>query len=282
MSREPERSALAQLQYGFAAHIRDPLHHPAPAGIEDRRMDIYRGLLYRNIEGFIASGFPVLRAILPESRWHALVRGFMADYRCQTPYFLEITQEFINYLRQSRSGNPDPPFLIELAHYEWVELALDIADVEPDWSSIDVNGDLLEGIPVISPTAWSLAYHYPVHEIGPGWEQPGWEQPGWEQSGWEQSGGQPNQPESAAPSVFLIVYRNREGVVRFMQINAVTSRLVELAANNEATSGGELIAQLAQEMGRECDAELMLAGAEILSKLHASGIALGVRAGASA
>ncbi len=277
MSCEPERGALAHLQQVFAAHIRDPLHYPAPAGIEDRRMNIYRGLLYRNIEGFIASGFPVLRAILPESRWHAMVRGFMADYRCQTPYFLEIAQEFINYLQQSQPEHPDPPFLIELAHYEWVELALDISDAEPDWSSIDVNGDLLEGVPVISPTAWSLAYHYPVHEIGPGWEQSGWEQSGWEQSGWEQ-----NQPGSAVPDVFLIVYRNREDVVRFMEINAVTSRLVELASNNETASGGELIAQLALEMGRACDAALMLAGAEILSKLHASGIALGVRAGASA
>ena len=194
-----------------------------------------------------------------------MVRDFMANYRCQTPYFLEITQEFINYLQQSQSERPDPPFLIELAHYEWVELALDVSDAEPDWGRIDANGDPVSEIPVISPIAWSLAYQYPVHEIGPGWEQPGWEQ-----------------SEYGPPRVFLIVYRNREDVVRFMEINAVTSRLVELASNNETSSGGELIAQLAREMGRECDATLMDAGAEILSKLQASGIVLGVRAGTSA
>lgn len=260
MSQEPETAALANLQHRFAAHLRDPRQHPVPAGIEDRRMAIYRDLLYRNIESFIASGFPVLRAMLPESRWHAMVRGFMADHRCQTPYFLEITQEFIGYLQQRHGEDPDPPYLIELAHYEWVELALDVADANPDWSRIDANGDLLAGIPVISPTAWSLAYRYPVHVIGPGWEQP------------------PN----GAKNVFLIVYRNREDVVKFMEINAVTSRLVELASKNDALSGSDLIEALSREMGRDCDEALIRAGAEILSKLHASGIVLGVRTGAFA
>ena len=39
-----------QTQYAFAAHLRDPDANPAPPDIEDRRMKIYRELVYNNIE----------------------------------------------------------------------------------------------------------------------------------------------------------------------------------------------------------------------------------------
>ncbi len=251
---------LAQLQRQFGAHIRDPQHHRAPGGIEDRRMGIYRDLLYRNIEGFIASAFPVLRSILSDDRWHGMVRDFMANYRCDTPYFLEISQEFIGYLQQSQSDSPDPPYLLELAHYEWVELALDVAEAVPEWRKIDVNGDLLTGSPVVSPNAWSLAYNYPVHKIGPGWQQ----------------------AELPDGKTYLLVYRNREDVVKFMELNPVTARLLELVVANETATGQQVLEQLAQEMGRECDTLLINTGSEVLAKLQANGIVLGVRSAALA
>jgi hypothetical protein len=43
------------LQRQFTAHIRDPQNAPAPEGIEDRRMAIYRDLVYSNMESFVAS-----------------------------------------------------------------------------------------------------------------------------------------------------------------------------------------------------------------------------------
>jgi hypothetical protein len=257
---EPDGMPLAHLQRQFGAHIRDPQRHPAPDGIEDRRMGIYRDLLYRNIEGFIASAFPVLHSILSDDRWHAMVRDFMANYRCDTPYFLEISQEFIAYLQQSQSDSPAPPYLIELAHYEWVELALDVAEAEPDWSKIDVNGDLLAGRIVVSPNAWSLAYNYPVHQIGPGWQQ----------------------TDRLQSKTYLLVYRNSEEAVKFMELNAVTARLLELVVGNEAATGQQVLEQLAREMGRECDIAFINTGSETLAKLHARGIVMGVRAAALA
>jgi hypothetical protein len=45
----PDKPAFIERQYAFAAHLRDPDNNPAPAGIEDRRLENYRGLFYRNI-----------------------------------------------------------------------------------------------------------------------------------------------------------------------------------------------------------------------------------------
>ena len=42
-----------QRQAAFAAHLRDPEAHPAPPGIEPRRMAVYRELFFNNIAGLL-------------------------------------------------------------------------------------------------------------------------------------------------------------------------------------------------------------------------------------
>ena len=39
-----EHRDFQDMQYAFAAHLRDPAHAPAPEGIEDRRLAVYRSL----------------------------------------------------------------------------------------------------------------------------------------------------------------------------------------------------------------------------------------------
>ena len=86
-------------------------------------MAIYSELFFNNIEGFIASAFPVLKSLYDEDDWLVLVRKFFIEHNCKTPYFLEISQEFIEYLsHQYQMTKKDPIFMLELAHYEWVEL----------------------------------------------------------------------------------------------------------------------------------------------------------------
>jgi hypothetical protein len=79
-----------RLQFDFAAHLRDPARVPVPAGIEPRRMNIYRELFFNNVRDLLASTFPVCRAILGEEPWSGLVRRFYAGHKAHTPYFLEL------------------------------------------------------------------------------------------------------------------------------------------------------------------------------------------------
>ena len=242
-------------QFEFTAHIRDPENNPPPDEIEDRRMKIYRELFYNNIEGFVSSAFPVLKEIYSDENWHKMVRDFFVKHRCQTPYFLEISQEFLSYLQNIRSPQPeDPDFLLELAHYEWVELALMIEEETIDLTGVDPNGDLLEKHPVISPLAWSLAYQYPVHKIGPEFI-----------------------PESApeTPS-YLIVYRNRNDKVEFMEVNPVTARLVQLLNEDTDITGQKALEQIASEL-QSSDINMIIdAGHTALKELQEQGILLGV------
>lgn len=253
-----ESPGFQQRQMEFAAHIRDPERNPAPQGVEDRRMAIYRELFYNNVEGFVASGFPVLRSLYTDPRWHRLVRGFFAEHRCKTPYFLEIAREFLSYLESEyQPTDNDPPFLLELAHYEWVELALQTADESAEVSGMDPNGDLLQNVPVLSTLVWALTYRYPVHRIAPD-----------------------QQPREApdAPT-HLLVLRDRTDRVRFNEINPVTARLLALLQDNHTRTGLELLQRIAQELQHPDPAVVIAGGADILEDLRRQGVILGSRDG---
>src|SRR5687768_2557021 len=163
----PMADALREQQYALAHHVRDPAANAPPPGIEDRRLAIYRDLFLNGIESLLAGNFPVIRRTLGDDAWRALVRRFYAEHRCRTPLFTEVGREFVQYLE---GRDEVPPWLHELAHYEWVELALQISD-EP-LPPHDPAGDVLAGKPVLSPHAWALAYSWPVPRIGPDF-QPG-------------------------------------------------------------------------------------------------------------
>jgi hypothetical protein len=246
--------AFKKHQYEFTAHIRDPKKNAMPDGIEDRRMSIYRELLYNNIEGFIASGFPVLREIYSDENWHKMVRDFFANHQSQSPYFLEISQEFIAYLQNERQADKDDPAgLVELAHYEWVELALHVSDENINMENIDANCDLLTQRPAFSPLAWPLVYQYPVHTMGPD-----------------------NLPEEAPeqPS-YLVVYRNRKDKVNFLEINPVTARLISLLQENASYSGFDAIEHIAKEMNHPNPDVVKQGGLAALQELQQFGIILG-------
>ena len=250
------RPDFTEQQYRFAAHIRDPEHQAAPEGIEDRRMQIYRELFYNNVEGFLSSTFPVLRKIYSDAGWDTLTRDYFAHHHAQTPLFLEIPREFLNWLENEREPQADDlPFLYELAHYEWVELALSISEETLEQPGIDPAGDLLNGIPVASPLAWQLAYRFPVHKIGPDFlpDTPG-ENP-----------------------TFLVVYRDTADDVGFLEINPVTKRLLELVAEDSGATGVELLHRIAQEMAHPEPDVVVAGGTDILKNLRDKHILLGTK-----
>ena len=87
-------------QYAFAAHLRDPAHAPAPEGIEDRRLAIYRSLFFNNLYNLLGTMFPVLKKIHSDDRWRYMIRQFMKHHKSETPYFLQLPEEFLAFLQQ--------------------------------------------------------------------------------------------------------------------------------------------------------------------------------------
>ena len=156
------QDTLRRQQLQFAHHLRDPDHAPPPPGIEARRLALYRELVLGNLQRMLDAAFPVCRTLLGENAWQARVRHFHARHRCQSPLFARIPAEFVAYLQTPQAEAP--AWLVELAHYEAVELTLQTAD-DPAPAHL-AEGDLHTGTPVLSPWLRALAYRWPVHRLG--------------------------------------------------------------------------------------------------------------------
>jgi hypothetical protein len=243
-----------RFQYAFTSHIRNPKVNLCPRGIESQRMRIYRRLVYQNIESFLLPCFPVLRKMLGERRWARLVRGFLAGHRSRSPFFRQIPEEFVQFL-QTDGAVPAtyPEFVLELAHYEWIELALATSTDTPHWAMIDPAGSLLEQRPILNPVLANLRYGWPVHRIAP-------------------------RARVTTAETYLLVFRDARDQVQFTEINALTSRLVHLLESAEHT--GRAALEIITEEARHPSPEVVLQGGlKIMRDLQARGALLGVFTG---
>ena len=219
-------------------------------------MAIYRRLFFNNLSSLLAGNFPVLRSLYDEGRWAVLVREFYSEHRCQTPLFPELAKEFLRYLQEVRgTRHGDPAFLLELAHYEWVELALTLDERELDAVEANPGGDLLQGRPVLSPLAWVLTYRYPVHRIRIDF--------------------QPQQPPAEA--THLLVYRDRGDNVKFLLLNEVTQSLLRLMQTEPDLSGAGLLDRVALGIAHPDPQRVREAGAGVLADLRTRNVLLGTR-----
>ena len=243
-----DRPDFQKQQYAFAAHIRDPDHQPAPEGIEDRRMAIYRDLFFNNLRNLLGGMFPVIRKIAGDERWERLIRLFMRHHVAKTPYFLQLPREFLAFLQNEYEPDADEyPFLLELAHYEYAEIALSISEDEDDLAGIDPDGDLLAGVPVKSVLARVYAYTYPVHRISAEYL--------------------PDKP--AEQPVFLALYRGNDDKVRFLELNPVSAGLLDAVEQNESRqTGEELLRSLAVKTGYPDTDAFVRHGADALRELR--------------
>ncbi|MEM7278507.1 MAG: putative DNA-binding domain-containing protein [Pseudomonadota bacterium] len=247
-----------QLQYKFAAHIRDPGNAPAPEGIEDRRMGVYRDLFFNNLSSLLARTFPVVYQLCEGDLWNALIRGFMREHQAHTPLFLELPKEFVDYLRlRNLNDAGDLPFLSELAHYEWAELALSVAPDVATADDIQADGDLLNNAVFLSPYVWLFSYAYPVHRISLEY--------------------QPDSPGNEM--THLAVYRRDDDEIGFLELNAVSAQLITLIQNSDnRLSGAALAAEITRQLQHPNPDVVVRGGLDILENLRELGIVLGTRA----
>jgi hypothetical protein len=236
-----------QFQHAFARYLRDPRGTPPPAGVPPRRAAVYAGLLFNNVSGFLDSCLPVCRETLGEARWRRLQRRFWREAALHSPLHRDIPRECVRWL-QAGGASGQPRWLPDLAHYEWAELAVDLMDVETP--PHDAAGDLLRAPVAVNPVHLNLRYDWPVQRIGPAYR--------------------PRKPQPTQ----LLVWRDAHDAVQFMQLNAVSARLLALLAA-APTTGEAACRQVAAELRYPDPDHLLAHGAALLEQWRAQGILLG-------
>lgn len=247
--------AFQQYQMQFTSHIRNPRENPRPPKVLAKRMRVYTEIVFNNLESSVSACFPVTRKVLGVRAWEKLVRSFFSHHQCHSPLFRQIPEEFLSYLETLPvdAGTLGlPPYLKSLAHYEWIELAVAVADVSQDMSEIAVNGNLLEGPPAFAPAQALLSYDFPVQLISPRFK--------------------PRQPLPAP--VNLLVFRDAADDIQFIELNAVTARLLGIL-QAEALTGRQALEKVAAELAHPDPQAIIQFGVAILEDLRVRGAILG-------
>lgn len=243
--------SLLLQQQALTRYLRDPEHEAPPADMNAARVNVYRDLVFNNVSQLLGSTFPVLIRIIGQERWRTLIRGFLRDYRAQTPKFGEIAEEFVGYLASEPavlSAGDWPAFLVELAHYEWVEMVLQQSDAEPLPASDPAQ--LLVRPLQVSALAWPLAYTWPVQMLGPD----------------HQPATPPAQP------TLLLVRRTTDWSVKFSELSPLAWRLLQRIEEFPLLSGSEQLQGLALEAGLPETVSFMDSGLALLQQLHEDGV----------
>lgn len=247
-----------QYQRAFTAHIRDPLNQPRPKNVVAKRMAVYSEIVFNNLFESVSACFPVAQKVIGKRAWLKLVRGFFREHSATTPIFRKIPEEFLAYLSSENLIASDnvPPYLASLCHYEWVELLVstmqDTSDeISKKMGGLNPTGDLLIYQPAFSPTMQLLNYEYAVQKISPRYKA------------------------KEKVNTQLLVYRNTEYAVKFVELNSVTYRLIELL-QQEDTTGEQALTMIANELDHSQPESVIQFGLEILNELRNQGVILGV------
>lgn len=239
------RGELRGLQRAFTEHLRDPERVPVPAGLDERRMGIYSELVFNNLSGLLADFFPVIKSVIPAAQWNGLIRDFFVSHESQTPYFPKIAGEFVEYLSRRQLGADLPPFMVELAHYEWLELALYTLDEEPPAAMIDPAR--LGTVPLaLSPLALPLACDYPVHRIRPGF--------------------QPSEPGES--QTFLLMLRDPGEKVRFFELQPLAYEMLHQIDETPGFIAERWLGQVAADTDPPVKSEFVRNGIALLQSFN--------------
>lgn len=205
----------------LSAYVRSINSAPPPAGMDADRAQLYRNLYFNNINELLSNTLPVTCHDTPERVWRTLVRQFYGLFPHTTPYFMDIAGEFVQFLAGDRAVEiGEPAYLVELAHYEWIELALSVDNttLPEDWFS---ECDVLATTPRLLPASAIVAYTYPVHRMT---------------------------AEMTLLPTFLLMYRDSDDAVQCVELAPAAAQLLEAVKENNDLTGEALIQQIAEQL----------------------------------
>jgi len=249
-AQDAARSSLITVQKHFCHYLRDPDNHPAPEGLNKRRLDVYRDLVFNNVESLLGSAYPVVKAIMGE-QWQALVREFFVEHRATTPHFTRLAGEFLQFLVDRETRAEQPGFLNELTRHEWLELELLYRE---DSNPVKERVPFSEGGLVLSSLVEIAEYRYPVHQLSENFL--------------------PESPPDAPTC--LLMYRDHSDQVVFFQLSDLAFQLLSLIVENPGYRLQYWLDTLASSMTQSLDAQqqahFLECGQALLEQFYESGV----------
>jgi len=240
-------ASFQRYQLEFCAYLRDPCRQPPPAATAARGLAVYENIVFNNIVQAISACFPVAQKLIVKRAWLTLARQFLAQHSASSPLFRDIPAEFLKFLATQTQL---APYFYSLCHYEWVELQVATMTVSAALGEIDSDGDLLAAPIAFTAAMQLLHYDYAVHKISAR-----------------------KRPLNTV-STELLVYRDASNMVKFVELNAQSYRLIALLQAADI-SGEQGLRQLALQLNYKDTSSLIEFGRELLEDFRHKGIIAG-------
>lgn len=244
---KPETIALQSQLANYCRTGNDIKQIAAPA----ERLRHYRRLVYNVTYGILAQAYPITHNLLSNESWKKMVDSFVANHPCVDPQVWKMPSELIDYVSKEGYQTFDAPeFLVDLLKFEWLEIAIySMKDVEiPAFSKIE---DWLNDSLCFNPHYQILELQYPVHQLNK------------------------LKPETHKGQYYILSFRDNEGKVRFISLQAIQAVLIDTLIQNPGISACDVINLMTtdHDFGMTQNTEKNLV--ELFSTLETKGFILG-------
>jgi hypothetical protein len=212
--------------FGASRGVRD--ESQSALGASMSRLLIYRDLARTALEDPLPDCFPITHALLVEAGlWRKCVDAFLASRTIQSSYYRDVNPAFVAWLSSSAWGQDRWPFLLQLAHFEYIEV--EILRWPDELLSNDLKANPTVDLHVVfDGAARNLAYTHQVHKASKAL------------------------PEPQAGETFLLGYRDSEGDFFYSELSAHASAFLARCLE------GESIGMAASALNLELDEVLDL------------------------
>lgn len=174
------------------------------------RLLTYRGLARNALEDPLPDCFPITHALLEAADlWDDCMDAFLASRTIQSSYYRDVNPAFVTWLSNSAWGQERWPFLLQLAHFEYIEVEILRWPDEP--LSKDLKAKPTADAQIVFDGATrNLAYAYRVHEATK------------------------EDPEPEGGETFLLGYRDAEGDFNYSELSAHASAFLARCTEGES------------------------------------------------
>ena len=162
---------------------------------------LYRELARTNLLAPLENTYPVLRALLGAESWSEATAAFLQDRPLASPYYRDIAPAFAAWLAETGWGRERWPALLELAHYEWVELQITRWPDEAEATDLR-DQPALEARLVLDTAARVVSYGHAVHRATEA------------------------EPSPRPEAVHLLLHRDAEGGFAVLELTGTTAALL--------------------------------------------------------
>ncbi|HJW09606.1 MAG TPA: putative DNA-binding domain-containing protein [Holophagaceae bacterium] len=232
---------------GAAAFRQDPEAFGAARELEpkdqaalarwQRRLLTYRSLARFALTDPLPDCFPVCKALLErEDQWQACVDAFLDSRSIQSPYYRHILPTFVGWLAESAWGQDRWPFLLQLAHYEYLELEV-LRHPEEEAPTDLAPEPRPDRAAVFHGSSRNMAYAYRVHEADE------------------------EDPEPAEEAALIFCHRDPDGDFQLREMDGPRSAFLSRCLGGEPIGGAAEAVRLPIEEAFELLEELRREGA---------------------